>query len=151
MYKCRYFNIKELVSPLVYNQWGEKAWMFFPEADLQDLDTIRESYGSPIIINNWSTGGSLKQCGLRSNLDQIVKDKTNNNQLYLSAHTMGRGFDLHCKLSRNLKLYDHVLRLIKQNKLKSFQRIEDWNKTCSSGGWVHTDSFQRICYNQYTF
>ena len=73
MYKCQYFGIKELVSPIVYNKWKEQAWMFFDENVLQDLDTIRKTYGNPIIINNWANG--LKQCGLRSNMDEMVKSK----------------------------------------------------------------------------
>ena len=51
-YRCIYFGIKELVSPIVYEKWKEQAWMFFDENVLRDLDTIRETYGSPIIINN---------------------------------------------------------------------------------------------------
>ena len=144
MYKCSYFTIKELVSLVVYNKWGEKAWMFFEENILKDLDLIRETWKSPIIINSWATGGSLKQCGLRSNMDDIVKVQTSKKQLYLSGHTMGKAFDLHDKLGRNLKLYDHVLKLLKQGKLSAFKRIEDWNKTYTQGGWVHVDSFQPI-------
>ena len=143
MYKCNHFGIRELVSPIVYNKWGEQAWMFFEESVLQDLDLIRETWGSPIIINNWTTGGGLKHCGLRSNLDDIPKSRTNRNQLYLSGHTMGHAFDLHDSLGRNLKLYDHVLRLLKQNAFKSFQRLENWEQTYTSGGWVHVDSLQR--------
>ena len=73
MYKCQYFTIKELVSPIVYKQWGEKAWMFFDPYLLEDLDYGRSTYKSPIIINNWATGGALKQCGLRSNLDRLLR------------------------------------------------------------------------------
>ena len=73
MYKCEHFGIKELVSPIVFDKWGEQAWMFFETNTLKDLDLIRETYGHPIIINNWSNG--LKQCGLRSNMDEMVKNK----------------------------------------------------------------------------
>lgn len=142
MYKCVNFGIKELVSPVVYNTWGEKAWMFFDENLLKELDLIRESWGSPIIINNWAKGGNLRQCGLRSNMDDICRQKNAAKQLYLSAHCMGKGFDLHDKLGRNIKLYDFVLKLLKQKKLQCFKRLEDWNKTYTSGGWVHVDSFQ---------
>ena len=132
MHKCKHFKIQELVSPIVYSQWGDKAWMFFDEDVLQDLDTIRETYGSPIIINNWATG--LKQCGLRSNMDEMVKSKKT---LYLSAHTMGKGFDLHCKYGHNQKLWQHCYNLIKSKKLKAFNGLEDYKKT---NGWVHIQS-----------
>ena len=133
-YRCTYFGIKELVSPIVYDKWKEQAWMFFDENVLQDLDKIRETYGSPIIINNWATG--LKQCGLRSNMDEMVKSKKT---LYLSAHTMGKGFDLHCFYGHNNKLCQHFYNLIKSKKLKAFKRLEDIKNT---NGWIHTDAFQ---------
>ena len=134
MYKCQYFDIKELVSPIVYNKWKEQAWMFFSEGTLRDLDYIRETYGHPIIINNWATG--LKQCGLRSNMDEIVKSKKT---LYLSAHTMGKGFDLHCFYGHNNKLWQHCYNLILSGKLKTFKRLENIKNT---NGWTHIDTFQ---------
>lgn len=136
MYKCEYFGIKELVSPVVYNKWGEKAWMFFDEDVLKELDYIREQLGAPIIINNWHKNGTLKQCGLRSNMDELVKSKKT---LYLSAHTMGKGFDLHNGYGNHRKLYDLIYDLIKKGKLKKFQRLENFNNTLT---WVHVDCFQ---------
>ena len=138
MYKNQYFGIKELVSPIIYDKWRENSWMFFNEEILRELDLIRETYYSPIIINNWSSGGNLKQCGLRSNLDEIVKGKTYKNQLYLSAHTMACGFDLHCKYGHNDKLFNHVYNLIKNKKLKQFKRLENFENTKT---WVHLDCF----------
>lgn len=136
MYKCKYFKIQELVSPIVYNKWGEMAWMFFNPEVLQDLDTIRETYGSPIIINNWSGGGSLKQCGLRSNMDDMVKAKKT---LYLSAHCLACGFDLHASNGNNKYLWQHCYNLILNKKLKMFKRLENLKDTPT---WVHCDAFQ---------
>lgn len=136
VYRCTHFSIKELVSPIVYEKWGEQAWMFFNPETLKSLDYIRESYGSPIIINNWARGGTLKQCGLRSNMDDLVKNKKT---LYLSAHTMGKGFDLHCFYGHNSKLWQHVYGLISKGKLKSFRRLENLKDTPT---WIHTDEFQ---------
>lgn len=136
MYKCTYYTIKELVSPVVYNQWGDRAWMFFDEDVLRDLDTIRETYRSEIIINNWARGGNLKQCGLRSNMDEMVKNKKT---LYLSAHCLAKGFDLHCKYGHNQKLWQHVYNLILNKKLKKFKRLENLKATPT---WTHCDTFQ---------
>lgn len=139
-YRCVHFGIKELVSPIVYNTWGEKAWMFFDPLCLEDLDTIRESYHAPIIINNWGMG--LKQCGLRSNLDEMVKNKTKAGQLYLSSHTRGCAFDLHCFYGHNDKLWAHCKNLIQSKCLKSINRIENYPATSQKGkvAWVHVDS-----------
>lgn len=134
MYRCIHFGIKELVSPIVYDKWGEQAWMFFSADVLEDLDTIRDTYKSPIIINNWAN--NLKQCGLRSNMDELVKSKKT---LYLSAHTMGKGFDLHCMYGHNKKLWEHCYNLILHKKLKTFKRLENFKDTPT---WIHIDGFQ---------
>lgn len=136
MYKCKYFTIKELVSPIVYNKWGEKAWMFFDEETLKELDFVRELFGLAIVINNWAKGGNLKQCGLRSNMDDLVKNKKN---LYLSSHCMGKGFDLHAGNGNHRKLFDLLFELIKTGQLKKFKRLENFNNTLA---WVHVDTFQ---------
>ena len=136
MYECKYFKIQELVSPIVYKVWQHKAWMFFDEDVLKELDYIRETFGAPIIINNWASGGTLEQCGLRSNKDKIVMNKKT---LYLSAHTMGKGFDLHNGYGNHRKLYDHIYKLIKTGKLKKFKRLENFDNTIT---WVHCDCFQ---------
>ena len=136
MYKCKYFKIQELVSPVVYNKWGDMAWMFFNPEVLKDLDTIRETYGSPIVINNWSVGGNLRQCGLRSNMDEMVKAKKT---LYLSAHCLACGFDLHASNGNNKSLWQHCYNLILNKKLKMFKRLENLKDTPT---WTHCDAFQ---------
>lgn len=137
MYKCIHFGIKELVSKIVYDKFGESAWMFFDEDVLKDLDTIREVVGHSIIINNWGIGGgNLSQCGLRTNMDPLVKEKKS---LYISSHMMGKGFDLHDGLGYNDKLWSVVYDLIRTKKLRKFKRLE--NKV-STPTWVHVDSYQ---------
>jgi len=137
MYKCIHFGIKELVSPAVYNRFGESAWMFFDEDYLKELDLIREKRGSSIIINNWATGGNLSQCGLRTNADQIVKDKKGS--LYVSGHVLAKGFDLHDGVGLNNKLWSMVYNMILHKELKHFKRMEDLKHT---SGWVHIDGLQ---------
>lgn len=136
MYKCVHFGIKELVSKIVYDKFGESAWMFFDEDVLKDLDTIRESVGHGIIINNWAKGGDLSQCGLRTNMDPLVKEKKS---LYISSHMMGKGFDLHDGLGHNDKLWCVVHNLISNKRLKKFKRLENRADTPT---WVHVDSYQ---------
>lgn len=141
MYTCKYFTIKELVSKLVYDfykpKYGESfIWKFFDEDDLKDLDTIRETWGRGIIINNWATGGDLSQCGLRCNIDPLVKAKTTP---YLGGHNLAKGWDLHDTKGENTKLYNHVIDLIKKGKLKKLRRVENIKSTPT---WVHADSLR---------
>lgn len=141
MYNCKHFKIKELVSKVVYDyfkpKYGENfIWGFFDEDVLKDLDTIRQTWGKAIIINNWAFGGDLSQCGLRCNIDPLVKGK---NTPYCGGHNFAKGFDLHDKAGNNVGLYKHVCNLIQNNKLKKFRRVENIKSTPT---WVHTDSLQ---------
>lgn len=141
MIKSKYFKAHELASKLVYTRFGENVYQFFSPDVLSDLDTIRETYGAPITINDWFWGGQYSESGLRSNRDSIVRSKTT---LYLSAHCLGCGFDLKDKTNiraNNQKLYNHVCNLIRQKKLKVFRRVENIQKTPT---WVHVDAFQTI-------
>lgn len=135
MYKCKYFKLQELVSPIVFNRYGGCAWSFFDADILRDLDLIRERFGQAITINTWLYGGNTTQCGFRSNMDKMVKDKTT---LYCSAHCMGKAFDLHC--SDNVKLFDLIYKMINCGELLSIKRLESRKSTLD--GWVHVDSFQ---------
>lgn len=139
MYKCKYFGIKELVSKIVYDyftpRYGEAfIWAFFDDDDKKDLDTIRETWGKPIIINNWAIGGSLSQCGLRCNLDPLVKTK---NTPYCGGHNLAKGFDLHDKGGDNAGLWKHIRNLIVNKKLRKIRRLENIKSTPT---WVHGDS-----------
>jgi len=139
VYKSKYFKAYELVSKIVYGKFGENSYQFFNKDILIDLDLIRETYSSPIIINNWFWNGKYQESGLRSNCDSIVKNKS---CLYLSAHCLGCGFDLKDKINlnqNNKKLYNHIIDLIKNKKLKTFKRLENIKKTPN---WVHIDAFQ---------
>lgn len=141
MYKPKYFSAHELVSKVVYNKFKDNSFQFFNPDVLFDLDVIRGTYNSPIIINNWFWGGQYNESGLRSNCDSIVRNKQG---LYLSAHCLACGFDLKDKNNirgNNHKLYNHVINLIRNHKLKTFRRVENIQKTPT---WVHVDAFQTV-------
>ena len=87
--------------------------------------------GLPIYVNNWSRGGSLSQRGLRCNLCQLVKDKTDSDKLYMSAHSQGMGIDfdingMSAKQVRNW-IKEH------QEELPHPIRVEE------DVNWVHID------------
>ena len=85
-----YFHIKELVCPHCYAKYGECGWQFFDTNLLYGVLLIRESIlCRPMYVN----GKTHTQRGLRCNLCQIVKDKTDSGVLYLSPHPMGKAID----------------------------------------------------------
>lgn len=89
----KYFDVRELVCPHVYNTFGQYSWTFLDDRLLETLLVIREALGRPITVNNWHTGGALSQRGLRCNVCRLVKEKTDMEKVYLTAHTQGTGID----------------------------------------------------------
>ncbi len=133
MYICKHFKLQELVSPVVYKKYGSFAWNFFDDKTLQDLDLSRDFWGAALIVNNWERGGGYTQSGLRCNIDPLVKCKT---VPYLSAHCLGRAFDI-----KPLKLADcDDLYLCLQENYKKFQALSRLENIVKTGTWVHFDS-----------
>lgn len=127
--KSKYFQLKELVCPHVLAKYGEHAWMFLDSKLILNLDTIRERINKPIYVNT----GNLTQRGLRCPKCQIVRDKFEAGELYMSAHTMGKAVDF------NVQDIDaDVMRLwlAKNGRLLPYPiRLE------SGVSWVHMDVF----------
>ena len=85
--KSDYFSIKELVCKHVYERYGESAVMFLDDKLIETLNVIREQIlCAPMTVNNWHAGGNFTQRGLRCNICELVKSKTDAGSLYLSAH-----------------------------------------------------------------
>ncbi len=61
-YKCKYFDIRELVSPSVYEAKGDRCWRWFDPVALQGLDKLRDRFG-PLTINNWHLEGDRDGSG----------------------------------------------------------------------------------------
>lgn len=92
----RNFDIRELVDPYIYNRWKEKSWIFLQSDLLQVIAELRFSILKvPMIVNTWASGGEFDERGLRSNLCELVKSKTDKGTLYLSSHMMGAAIDFH--------------------------------------------------------
>lgn len=91
--KPAYFNIQELVCEHVYDYYGETAWQFFDSRLLLTLDSIRERIGKAIFVNNWMEHGANSQRGLRCFRCDLVKAKIEVNEMYMSAHCLGKATD----------------------------------------------------------
>lgn len=111
----KYFNIKELVCPHVYEKFGERAWIFLDTMALRLLLILRRDILKVPLVCNTKT---LTQRGLRCNRCEIVRDKTSP---YLSAHVTGKGFDfsspalsaeeMRLKISENVDLLPCKVRI----------------------------------------
>lgn len=124
----KYFSLTELVCDHTIKKWGSKAWQFFDTNTLYCLLVIRRDIvKKPLICN---TDVSFQR-GLRCNLCPILKSK--GNKQYLSAHIMGKGFDL---ISREISAAT-MRKMIaeKQDLLPCPIRME------SGVSWLHFDTF----------
>ena len=87
--KSKFFSVKELVCKHVYDRYGEAAAMFLDDKLIETINTVREKIlRAPMTVNNWHLGGSFTQRGLRCNLCDLVREKSERQQLYLSAHCL---------------------------------------------------------------
>lgn len=93
IFKPTYFSLDELVCEDVFNTYGERAWQFFDLRLLIMLDTIRDRIGKPIFVNDWQIHGQYSQRGLRCLRCDLVQDKIMSNEMYMSAHCLGKGAD----------------------------------------------------------
>ena len=98
MYRCKHFDIKELVPPHIFEQRGEKAWELLDERALRTLDSLRDKFG-PITVNNWAFGGDRKWSGLRTPESPYYSET--------SQHSYGRAFDciFHKKEAEEVRQY----------------------------------------------
>lgn len=123
-----YFDLSELVCEHTLKRWGKQAWQFFDTATLNTLLVLRsEILRVPMTINN----GESTQRGLRCNLCSIVKSK--GNKQYLSAHLMGKGFDVVSSEMTAQEMRDKIFE--NADKLPVPIRIED------GVSWLHFDTF----------
>lgn len=144
MILLRNFEIQELVCPHVYNKFGGDAWMFIDQKLIETLDIVRNKIlCSPMIINNWSNGGSYTQRGLRCNICDLVKNKTSSGKVYLSAHNFGKAIDatvegMTAQEARNLIIKNQIL-------LPYPIRLED------GVSWLHLDVYDMNKDKVYLF
>jgi hypothetical protein len=126
----RNFKIYELVDRETYETFGLHAWRFIDKDLINVLDFIRNSLDRKITINNWYWSGEFEQRGLRTNVSEIVKDKTMKDELYLSAHVLGKAADFDVEGMSA----EEVRKWLSENKLPVNVRVEN------SVNWVHLDT-----------
>ena len=130
------FDIRELVCEDVYKRWGDRSWMFLQTDLLCAINELRNNLLQvPMIVNTWASGGLLDERGLRCNLCEIVKSKTDKGILYLSPHMMGAAIDFHTKEYPAQEIRGMIRNHWNQNPALPNIRLED------GISWVHIDIF----------
>lgn len=127
-YKPKYFEIQELVDMQTYAKFGNNALMLLNPIALQGIDDLREYINTPLIINNWHTGGSYQFSGFRP-MDCTKGAK-------YSQHRLGNAFDIKPQGMSAGELYNIILENQDHKLLTSIKAMEDISNTPS---WVHVD------------
>ena len=136
--ETRYFDIRELVGPEVYDKHGQNSWFVLSTELLETIYFIRHKKGVSMTVNNWHTGGRFQERGHRANTQKIMRDKTANRVLYTSAHPLGMGIDFDFKGETAEETRDWLLSI--KDELPHKIRLE--HKYKSTGlpiTWVHLD------------
>lgn len=122
-----YFDIQELVGRRTYKRFGVRAWRFLDYRLLYALLIIREGLDNPITINH----GVAQQRGLRTIVQQMIKNFFYKDRLYLSAHLLGKAVDFDVKGMQAQSVRDWI---VENQELFPFKiRLED------KVTWVHLD------------
>lgn len=124
----KYFQVKELVSSKIYNQYGDDAIKFLDPKALEALENVREILNVPLICNNWYAGGSRNYSGYREPGCGVGTPT--------GYHYKGQAFDL-----ISTKLTAKEMREILENnqdKLRYPIRVEKWGNK-GEISWLHID------------
>ena len=127
--KCKWFEIKELIPPDIYDKSiEEELWCLIDDNLKEVLDFIREYIvKAPLTCNNWHIGGERVASGYR---DQNCPVGAKHSQ-----HKEGRAADLICSKYTAEQMRQMILD--KQDMLPYPVRIED------GVNWLHVDTKPR--------
>lgn len=95
--KPQYFELHELVCDHIYKKYGEQAWQFLDPRLIITIDWIRKQLDKPITINDYHWKGTDTQSGVRCNICNLVKKKTDKGIVYMSGHQEGQAVDFSVK------------------------------------------------------
>lgn len=140
-YKCKYFQIKELVNPVLLKKLPESTlWSMFDDRLLRMADRIREKYG-PCTVN----ANGLTDCGLR--------DPSSTTGAKYSMHKIGRALDIHIRSielqwsgnkSGKAAAYNRVREQLLADSEFDILNFEQNSKECPKGiHWLHVECSNR--------
>ena len=140
-----YFAITELVCPHTFRAFGQSAWQFLSTEFLHTLLIVRRDIlKSPLTCNNFTNrGGTFRQRGLRCNLCDLVKEKTQAGKIYLSAHITGNAGDFDVKGMSAAQARQTIIDNI--NQLPYPIRMEE------GVSWLHLDVYDSGNNQPFTF
>ena len=123
-YRPIFFKIEELVDKATFDQFGDRAFMFFNPVLLRSLDRVRDHFNAAVTVNNWANGGPFSQRGLRVN--------TTVGALY-SQHKFGNAADYDVEGYEAEEVRQEILSKPDQHDFELISCLEE------GVNWVHQD------------
>ena len=117
------FHVWEFVHSSVYDIYGTKSILFLDPKLIESIQDIRDFFGKPIIVNNYRSGGRLKNRGFRPPQSRVGAK--------YSQHKFGRAFDFHMIGMSAEELRREILK--RPWKWPHIKRMEN------HVNWVHID------------
>jgi hypothetical protein len=132
-----YFSVQDLVCDHCYAKFGELSWQFLSTEILHTLLILRRDiFKVPMFVNY----DGKHQRGLRCNICPLVKEKTYNGQIYLSAHVNGNGLDIDIRGYTAQQARD---------KIKSVSFLLPYKVRLEKGvNWLHIDVYDNDTVGQ---
>jgi len=124
------FIVQEFIYPELYAEICDDSATMMNPAIYNIAQLLRDLVGKPVTINNWNTGGSYKESGLRSPNTKTGAKK--------SAHKSGEAID--CKI-KGMSSYE-MAAIVQKNwqAFKSAGLTEIENPSSTEGkynDWLH--------------
>ena len=121
----KYFSVKELVCPHVYQLHGENSIRFFRKEYLETILFLRRHFGVKMYCNHQE----MTQRGARCNICDLVKEKK---QSYLSGHLLWCGGDW---------TFEGYTAEQMRSEIKGISHLLPYNIRLEKGvSWVHIDT-----------
>lgn len=124
-----HFLIQELVNPETFEEHKENSLDLIDHKLIDILEFIRTDTGKPVTVNNWHTGGSYKESGLRDPNTKTGSPK--------SMHKKGKAVDPKIVGFTGKEWYEYVKKNAKKLYQLGLRRIED-KKIATT--WCHMDT-----------
>lgn len=120
------FYLDEFIHPDIYKAFGDYSRRYIDSNLIQIAQLFRELVGKPVTINNWLTGGSFKNSGLRN--------PYNNPHAKFSVHPFGRAIDVKVSGMAGVEMYEIVRDNLEDFMLLGLTTVEDTRYTST---WLH--------------
>lgn len=127
----KYYRLHELVCEHIYEKYGYQGFTFLDPRQVINMDWLREGINKPVYINNYRWGGFQTQSGVRCNLCRLVRDKTDDGEVYVSAHIQGQADDFSVKGMEAVEVRAWIIE--HEDKIPYDLRLE------GNISWVHMD------------